>query len=179
MSGFMWLNTKGGDHFSYRCICLRAQSRMVAALIRIETIRLSARHLIARADKGPKMQLARWIFWLAGVYGLAVVLPQYFLLEKIGRDAPPAVTHVEYFYGFVGVAAAWQIAFLIIGRDPVRFRPLMLVGSLEKLSFGIPIAVLFARQQVAGDVFFFGMIDLLLAAAFVVAWRAVGKNSVI
>jgi hypothetical protein len=123
------------------------------------------------------MQLARWIFWGAGVYGLAVVLPQYFLLEKIGHDSPPPVTHVEYFYGFVGVAAAWQVAFLIIGYDPCRFRPLMLVGALEKLSFGIPVAVLFSRQQVAGDVFVFGMIDVLMAAAFVVAWWITGKRA--
>jgi hypothetical protein len=121
------------------------------------------------------MRLARWIFWLAGAYGLAVVLPQYFLLEQIGRDSPPAVTHVEYFYGFVGVAAAWQIAFIIIGRDPVRFRPLMLVGALEKLSFGIPVALLFGQGRVPVNVLVFGMIDLLLAAAFVVAWWVVGK----
>jgi hypothetical protein len=121
------------------------------------------------------MQLARWIFWIAGLYGLAVILPQYFLLEQIGRDHPPAVTHVEYFYGFVGVALAWQVAFLIIGRDPLRFRPLMPVAVLEKLSFGIPIALLFAQQQVPTSVFVFGMIDLSLAAAFVVAWVAAGR----
>lgn len=116
------------------------------------------------------MRLAQWIFWVAGVYGLLVVVPQYFLLEKIGRDFPPAVTHVEYFYGFVGVAAAWQVAFLIIGREPIRFRLLMLVGVFEKLSFAIPVAVLIAQRRVPNNVFVFGMIDLLLAAAFAVAW---------
>jgi hypothetical protein len=122
------------------------------------------------------MQAARWIFWLAGLYGLAVILPQYFLLEQIGRDNPPAVTHVEYFYGFVGVALAWQVAFLVIGRDPLRFRPLMLVAVLEKLSFGIPVALLFAQQRVPTSVFVFGMMDLSLAVAFVVAWSMVGTE---
>jgi hypothetical protein len=117
------------------------------------------------------MQLARRTFWTAGLYGLAVILPQYFLLDKIGRDNPPAVTHVEYFYGFVGVALAWQVAFLVIGRDPLRFRPLMLVALLEKLSFGIPVALLYAQQRVPTSVFVFGMMDLSLAAAFAVAWR--------
>jgi hypothetical protein len=36
------------------------------------------------------MRLARWIFWLAGLYGIAVLLPQYFLLDKIGRESPMA-----------------------------------------------------------------------------------------
>ncbi|MEX2317710.1 MAG: hypothetical protein WD669_11200 [Pirellulales bacterium] len=116
------------------------------------------------------MTLARWIFWIAGVYGLAVILPQYFLLEQISRDTPPAVTHVEYFYGFVGVAAAWQIAFLLIGHDPVRNRPLMPVTVLEKVSFGVPVALLYSRGEVPGNVFVFGMIDLLLAVLFVMAW---------
>jgi hypothetical protein len=177
MNGFMWLNMSGGVRFSFRCICSRAQSCIVADLIRIETIRSSERRSIELARKELTVRLARWIFWLAGLYGLAVILPQYFLLDKISRDSPPAVTHPEYFYGFVGVAAAWQIAFLIIGSDPLRFRPLMFVGALEKLSFGIPVALLFARQQVAGDVFIFGMIDLLLAAAFVVAWWITGKRA--
>ena len=117
------------------------------------------------------MRIVRWIFWVAGVYGLAVLLPQYFLLEQIGRDQPPAITHAEYFYGFVGVAVAWQVAFLVIGHDPPRYRPLMLVAALEKISFGIAVALLFAQQRVAASTFFFGMVDLLLAGAFVVAWR--------
>jgi len=34
------------------------------------------------------------------------------------RDAP------DFYYGFVGVAILWQIAFLAIGRDPIRLRPM-------------------------------------------------------
>jgi hypothetical protein len=116
------------------------------------------------------MSVARWIFWLAGLYGLAVLSPQYFLLEQIGRNFPPPVTHVEYFYGFVGLAIAWQFAFLVIGSDPIRFRPLMLVGVIEKLSFAIPVAILFSERQVPMSVFVFGMIDLALALAFYAAW---------
>lgn len=81
------------------------------------------------------MKFARWTFNLAGIYGLAALLPQYFLLDKIARDTPPAVTHVEFFYGFVGVAIAWQLAFFVIASDPRRYRPIMLVAIFEKLSF--------------------------------------------
>jgi hypothetical protein len=104
------------------------------------------------------------------MYGLVVLLPQYFLLERIGRDQPPAITHPEYFYGFVRLAVVWQIAFLVIGYDPPRFRPLMLVAVLEKLSLGVAVAVLFAQQRVATSPLVFGMIDLSLEALFVAAW---------
>jgi hypothetical protein len=121
------------------------------------------------------MKLARWIFWIAGVYGLAVLVPQYFLMERISRDQPPAITHPEYFYGFVGVAVAWQVAFLVIGYDPSRFRPLMLVAVLEKISFAIAVAFLFHYQQVAAITFCFGMIDLLFSGLFLAAWRATSR----
>jgi hypothetical protein len=68
------------------------------------------------------------------------------------------------------VAVVWQSAFLVIGYDPRRFRPLMLVAVLEKLSFAIPVAILFARQQVAKNTFVFGMIDLSLGGLFCIAW---------
>jgi len=32
------------------------------------------------------MSVARWIFAIAGIYGLLVVTPHYFLEEQIGRD---------------------------------------------------------------------------------------------
>ena len=44
----------------------------------------------------------RRVFAVAGWYGLIVMLPQYFLEAKIGRDYPPAITHAENFYGFIG-----------------------------------------------------------------------------
>lgn len=62
---------------------------------------------------------------------------------RIGRDHPPAITHPEYFYGFVGVGIVWQIAFLVISRDPVRYRPLMLVAVLEKASFFLTTVTLY------------------------------------
>src|SRR5687768_7041494 len=62
----------------------------------------------------PPMTFARRVFLGAAIYGLIVLLPQYFLEEKTGRDFPPPITHVEYYYGFIGVAVAWQIVFLII-----------------------------------------------------------------
>ena len=115
-------------------------------------------------------RFARRVYTVAGIYGLVVMLPQYFLLDRIGRDAPPAVTHPEYFYGFVGVVIAWQLAFLVIARDPARYRALMPVTVLEKLVFAIPVALLYAQGRIAPSVLPFGAIDLVLGALFLASY---------
>ena len=115
-------------------------------------------------------RFARRVFGAAGIYGLLVMAPQYFLEERIGRDAPPPITHPEYFYGFVGLALVWQLAFLLIASDPERYRPLMPIAVLEKLAFGLPVLLLSANNRVTSQVLAFGMLDLLLGVLFTVAY---------
>jgi hypothetical protein len=112
------------------------------------------------------------VFLGAGIYGLAVLLPQYFLEGKLGRDFPPPITHPEHFYGFIGVALAWQFAFLFIACDVQRYRPMILPAILEKLSFGLAALVLYAQGRAVALVAGAGMIDLFLAVLFVIAFRA-------
>jgi hypothetical protein len=115
---------------------------------------------------------ARRVFLGAGIYGLIVLLPQYFMEGRFSRDFPPALTHPEHFYGFLGVAVAWQCAFLLIARDVGRFRPFMLPAVVEKVSFGAAAIVLYAQGRLAPLVFYAGCVDLMLAALFVAAYRA-------
>jgi hypothetical protein len=91
------------------------------------------------------MNFARWVFRIAAIYGVIVLLPMYWLERQIGQDQPPAITHPEFFYGFVGVALAWQIVFWIISQDPARYRLLMLPAVLEKATFSLATFVLFAQ----------------------------------
>jgi hypothetical protein len=121
------------------------------------------------------MKLARWIFAVAGVYGILVIAPLYFAAEQIAQNDPPAITHPEFFYGFVGVTLAWQVVFLIISRNPVRYRPLMLVSVLEKLAYGVPAIVLFTQQRVKTMTLTFGCLDLLLGALFVLAFLSTSR----
>jgi len=72
------------------------------------------------------MRFAKVVFWVAGIWGVLVLAPLYFIFDLIGQKDPPAITHPGFFYGFVGVGLAWQIAFMFIARDPMRFRPLMI-----------------------------------------------------
>jgi hypothetical protein len=117
------------------------------------------------------MNFATRVFQVAAIYGLAVLVPQYFLEGKTGRDFPPPITHPEYYYGFVGIAVAWQLAFLVIARDPVRYRPLMPVAIVEKVVFGVPAIILYTLGRLSAEMLAAGMIDLILGVLFAVAYR--------
>ena len=116
------------------------------------------------------MKFAKIVFLVAGIYGLIVLLPQYFLEAKIGFDSPPAITHPEFYYGFLGVAVAWQVGFLILSTDPVRYRPMMLAGVIEKIGFPIAVAALYLQHRVAGVMLFPAGLDLILCVLFLVAY---------
>jgi hypothetical protein len=116
------------------------------------------------------MKFARRVFLIAGIYGLLVLLPQYFLEKKNGLDFPPPITHPEYYYGFIGVGLAWQVLFLIIAKDVVRYRTAMLAAILEKASFGIAAIVLFLLGRISPFVLGFAIVDLVLGALFVAAY---------
>ena len=120
------------------------------------------------------MRFARWLYTIAGVYGLLALAPQYFMEEMIGRDYPPPITHPEFFYGFIGVALAWQVLFLFLARDPARYRPMMIPAFLEKISFAIPVLVLYAKNRTSTATLAFGLVDLTLGALFIAAYIRTG-----
>jgi hypothetical protein len=127
------------------------------------------------------MRFAQRVFHVAGIYGLVVLLPQCFMellpaefvKQQLGEKIVPGSVHPEHFYGFVGVAVAWQIAFLIIARDPARYRLIMIPGILEKLSFGLAAVALFAAGRLTATTTAFGVIDLIWATLFFVAFKKV------
>ncbi|MCC6744804.1 MAG: hypothetical protein IT175_13180 [Acidobacteria bacterium] len=116
------------------------------------------------------MTFARRVFTAAGAYGLLALIPQYFLEGRNGRDWPPEITHPEYYYGFVGVALAWQIAFFVIADDPIRYRLVMIPAAVEKLAFGIAVAVLFWMDRANPAIFGAALVDVLFAVLFAVAF---------
>jgi hypothetical protein len=112
----------------------------------------------------------RRLFWFAGIYGFIVLAPQYLMERRIGIDFPPEITHPEYFYGFVGVALAWQVAFLIIGTDPLRYRPMIIPSVIEKFSFAGAAAVLLAQGRVPRLTCAFAGIDFILGVLFLISF---------
>jgi len=117
------------------------------------------------------MKFAKRVFLVAGIYGLIVLLPQFFLEGKIGRDSPPAITHPEFFYGFICVAVAWQVLFLVLSRDPVRYRPMMIPAMLEKIGFPVAVAVLYLQERLDPTIFVPASADLILLVLFIVSYR--------
>src|SRR4051812_37414942 len=116
------------------------------------------------------MKFAKRVFLVGGIYGLIVLLPLYFMEEKAGRDFPPPITHPEYYYGFVGVAAAWQVLLLFISTNPIRYRLMMIPPMLAKTSFVAAVAILYLQQRVSGVTLAASLIDLVLVILFVISY---------
>jgi hypothetical protein len=124
------------------------------------------------------MRFARIVFAAAAVWGFLVLTPQYFLESYIAENSPPAITHPEFFYGFIGVALAFQVVFAIIATDPARYRPMMIAAIVEKLSFAVAASALYANSRLAADMFAAGMIDLALGVLFAVSYlKTSGKEA--
>jgi hypothetical protein len=107
------------------------------------------------------MKFARWVFWVAGAFGLAAIVPLYRM--------PGSVTY----YGIVGTLIAWQIAFFVIGANPKRYQALMIPAVLEKAIWMVTLAILHARGQVtvsalAGNAATHGLLGVLFLVAFVI-----------
>jgi hypothetical protein len=120
---------------------------------------------------------ARRLFLAAGIYGVAVIAPMFFLEKQIGAYSPPSVTHPEFFYGFVCTAFAWQIVYLMMWRNPLRFRPMLIPAIMGKTGFGISVLILFMLQRLPAVGVVLPSIDLLLASLFVWAYVALGRHA--
>ncbi len=116
------------------------------------------------------MKFAKTIFWVAGIWGFLILTPLYFMFNLIGTKDPPPITHPAFYYGFVGAGLAWQIAFLIIATDPVRFRPIIPAAVVEKFTYGIALIVLHLQGRLHVADLTFAVTDLLLGVLFVVAF---------
>jgi hypothetical protein len=117
-----------------------------------------------------EMKFARIVFGIAAAYGIISLPPLYFLLERIGREAPPAITHPEFYYGFVGVALSWQLVFVLIAKDPIRYRPIMPVAILEKVIYTVPVLILFALGEVSAKLVGPALVDPIFCVLFIVAY---------
>jgi hypothetical protein len=123
------------------------------------------------------MRFAKWVFLLAGLSGILLVVPPYFLERQTGEDYPPPITHPEYYYGFFGVTLAWQFLFLVIASDPVRYRRAMLPAMLEKASFAVAIPLLYVAGRVAGMWVGFATMDATWLVLFGIAYLWMPKQS--
>lgn len=85
----------------------------------------------------------------AGIWGIVVLTPLYWLVDLTGRAYSPPADYPHFFYGFLSVAMAWQIAFLVIGSNPVRFWPLMIPSAVEKFGHVAGVAAMYAQARIS------------------------------
>jgi hypothetical protein len=119
------------------------------------------------------MGFAKTVFTCAGIWGLLVLSPLYLTFDLIGRVDPPPITHADFYYGFVAVALTWQMAFLIIGRDPVRFRPMMIAAIAEKFLYVSTLTALWIQGRLNTGEFSLAVPDFAIGILFVVAYSRV------
>jgi hypothetical protein len=116
------------------------------------------------------VKFAKIVFRVAAIWGVLAITPLYFMFDLIDRKDPPPITHPAFFYGFVGAAFAWQIAFFLIASDPVRYRPLMIPSVFEKFSYGAAVIILVLQGRTNSSDLLFAGTDSLLGFLFVVAY---------
>lgn len=120
------------------------------------------------------MKFAKIVFILAGIWGIVVLTPLFFLVDISGRRYAAPALYPHFFYGFFSVALAWQIAFLVIGSNPARFRPLMLPSIFEKLGFVLIQVILYGRARIPFEDAQSAFPDLLLGILFIAAYIRTG-----
>jgi hypothetical protein len=116
------------------------------------------------------VKFARVTFLAAGVWGIVVLTPLFWLVDLSGRRYATPADSPHFFYGFLTVAMTWQLVFLLIGADPARFRPLMILSILEKLGFVAVVAVLYSRARIPWEDAQVALPDVVLGLLFVAAF---------
>jgi hypothetical protein len=124
----------------------------------------------AHFPEDSEMKFAKIVFWIAFVWGVLILTPLYFMFDVIGRQDPPAITHPGFYYGFVSAGLAWQFVFLVIGRDPARFRLMMIPSAIEKFGYGASLLVLYFQQRIHPSDLVFAGVDTLLGVLFLLAF---------
>lgn len=116
------------------------------------------------------MKFAKIVFWIAAIWGVLILTPLYFMFDMIGLKDPPPITHPAFFYGFVSVGLAFQIAFIVIARDPGRLRPMMIPAVIEKFGYGATLVVLYLQRRLTPGDLALGCIDVLFGVLFLAAF---------
>ena len=99
------------------------------------------------------MKLAKWIFLIAGVFGLLSTIPLAFAEKMMGVKQP------EYYYGFVFLDICWQILYLLLSSNPVRYRLMMIPSFLAKGSGTVALTWLYLLERVSSQWIAIGAVD--------------------
>lgn len=123
------------------------------------------------------MKFAKIVFWIAGIWGVLVLTPLFFIFDSIGRNDPPPVTHPGFYYGFATVGLAFQFVFIVIATDPIRFHPVMIPAVFEKMSYVVTVIALYLQHRIHAPDLVLAGVDFLLGLLFVKAFLKTRTNA--
>jgi len=116
------------------------------------------------------MKFTKVVFFIAAVYGFTLLIPMYFLMNIIGQEAPPAISHPEFYYGFLGVTLLWQCIFVLIALDPLHYKSIIPIAVLEKLAYTVPVLILYSIDKVQANILVTALADPIFAILFIAAY---------
>jgi hypothetical protein len=117
------------------------------------------------------MRPARWIFLTAGILGLLSTSP------LLWAEKAMVVTQPEFYYGFVCLNICWQVVYLCISSDPIRYRPMMIPAFLAKGSGTVALTWLYLLGRVTAPWVAVGAVDAVFAILFLIAYWATRHQS--
>lgn len=120
--------------------------------------------------RGATMNFAKWIFRLSAIIGSITLIPFLFLEDVIAKAYPPGISHPEHYYAFLLLALCFQVLFLIISFDPVRYRMMIIPAILEKFSYVLCLATLFAKDRLGFETLVAASPDLIWGILFIAAY---------
>ena len=123
------------------------------------------------------MKFAKIVFQAAGIWGVVILCPLYFMSGAIGHRDPRAISHLGYYFGFLNVTLAWQLAFFILAKDPLRFRPMIIASIAEKAFYCASIIVLCSLRLVTKAESMTALPDLVFAVLFTMAYGRTKPNA--
>ncbi|MBW8814725.1 MAG: hypothetical protein JF588_14990 [Caulobacterales bacterium] len=117
------------------------------------------------------MVFAKRVFTWAAIFGFVMVAPLLVAESLVARLLHHTLTQPQWYYAFAEVALGFQVLYLMIGRDPVRYRPLMPVCAVCKFAFGATMWTLVGLGRTQPLLGLAATPDMLWAGAFLVAYR--------
>jgi hypothetical protein len=122
------------------------------------------------------LKFARIVFLSAPIFGVIVLAPGFFAGTTLHDGSPRP--GLPFYFGFLCLSLTWQFVYVLIGLDPVRYRPMMLLAALAKLSYFAVCVVLFLTAHLAvGPLLYISCIDASYAVLFITALVRLAGNT--
>ena len=81
------------------------------------------------------MRFSRFVFIAAGVWGVVVLAPLFFLFDISGRQYAASTSYPQFFYGFVITALVFYVRGRISNVDVSAAWPDLILGCLFIVAF--------------------------------------------